>query len=425
MSEKKFDVSLFLCCLMGGLLGFMASEALYRLVTGGLPLILQAGIYFAVTALLICLSGLLCEMVTGNLRGASWSGREIGLGLLMAVLFTLALGLAGGLFQFIYGLGYQNRTISNIQDYIVLIDNSGSTYETDPNEERYSSVVALAGNLDETHRMMVKIFEDEVTGTFPMTETTPQMQSQLSQFFEQYRRYDTMGGTDIEAALTSAAQEYVPEGRSAAVLLLSDGESDVDVNSVAQTYNALGIPIYCVGFSGNGFSGSQLLDLIANSTDGYYCEIDQLSNLSQTVNQMISLSNQRNLLERRRASDVAQILPMILRVVFITLLGVLTGVAIAMTVDSSALLRLPLLLHGLCGLGAGLIMEIGTRTPVPVWILRLLLCLLLSVTAVSFWKTAFDGSFTASGGSFYGNGSIPAADLKKKKQKPEDEKSLL
>lgn len=425
MSEKKFDVSLFLCCLMGGLLGFMASEALYRLVTGGLPLILQAGIYFAVTALLICLSGWLCEMVTGKLRGASWSGREIGLGLLMAVLFTLALGLAGGLFQFIYGLGYQNRTISNIQDYIVLIDNSGSTYETDPNEERYSSVVALAGNLDETHRMMVKIFEDEVTGTFPMTETTPQMQSQLSQFFEQYRRYDTMGGTDIEAALTSAAQEYVPEGRSAAVILLSDGESDVDVNSVAQTYNALGIPIYCVGFSGNGFSGSQLLDLIANSTDGYYCEIDQLSNLSQTVNQMISLSNQRNLLERRRASDVAQILPMILRVVFITLLGVLTGVAIAMTVDSSALLRLPLLLHGLCGLGAGLIMEIGTRTPVPVWILRLLLCLLLSVTAVSFWKTAFDGSFTASSGSFYGNGSIPAADLKKKKQKPEDEKSLL
>src|SRR5699024_2415381 len=163
-------------------------------------------------------------------------GHEIGLGLLMAVLFTLALGLAGGLFQFIYGLGYQNRTISNIQDYIVLIDNSGSTYETDPNEERYSSVVALAGNLDETHRMMVKIFEDEVTGTFPMTETTPQMQSQLSQFFEQYRRYDTMGGTDIEAALTSAAQEYVPEGRSAAVILLSDGESDVDVNSVAQTY---------------------------------------------------------------------------------------------------------------------------------------------------------------------------------------------
>ena len=96
-------------------------------------------------------------------------------------------------------------------------------------------MVALAGNLDETHRMMVKIFEDEVTGTFPMTETTPQMQSQLSQFFEQYRRYDTMGGTDIEAALTSAAQEYVPEGRSAAVILLSDGESDVDVNSVAQT----------------------------------------------------------------------------------------------------------------------------------------------------------------------------------------------
>ena len=390
MSEKKFDVSLFLCCLMGGLLGFMASEALYRLVTGGLPLILQAGIYFAVTALLICLSGWLCEMVTGNLQGASWSGREIGLGLLMAVLFTLALGLAVGLFQFIYGLGYQNRTISNIQDYIVLIDNSGSTYETDPNEERYSSVVALAGNLDETHRMMVKIFEDEVTGTFPMTETTPQMQSQLSQFFEQYRRYDTMGGTDIEAALTSAAQEYVPEGRSAAVILLSDGESSVDVDAVAQTYNALGIPIYCVGFSGNGFSGSQLLDLIANSTDGYYCEIDQLSNLSQTVNQMISLSNQRNLLERRRASDMAQILPMILRVVFITLLGVLTGVAIAMTVDSSALLRLPLLLHGLCGLGAGLIMEIGTRTPVPVWILRLLMCLLLSVTAVSFWKTAFD-----------------------------------
>ena len=425
MSEKKFDVSLFLCCLMGGLLGFMASEALYRLVTGGLPLILQAGIYFAVTALLICLYGWLCEMVTGNLQGASWSGREIGLGLLMAVLFTLALGLAVGLFQFIYGLGYQNRTISNIQDYIVLIDNSGSTYETDPNEERYSSVVALAGNLDETHRMMVKIFEDEVTGTFPMTETTPQMQSQLSQFFEQYRRYDTMGGTDIEAALTSAAQEYVPEGRSAAVILLSDGESSVDVDAVAQTYNALGIPIYCVGFSGNGFSGSQLLDLIANSTDGYYCEIDQLSNLSQTVNQMISLSNQRNLLERRRASDMAQILPMILRVVFITLLGVLTGVAIAMTVDSSALLRLPLLLHGLCGLGAGLIMEIGTRTPVPVWILRLLMCLLLSVTAVSFWKTAFDGSFTASGGSSFGNGSIPAADLKKKKQKPEDEKSLL
>ena len=97
-----------------------------------------------------------------------------------------------------------------------------------------------------------------------------------------------------------------------------------------------------------------------------------------------------------------------------------------MTVDSSALLRLPLLLHGLCGLGGGT--DYGDRNPdacagvdpaashVPSSVRH---------SSILLENRFLTEALPPSGGSFYGNGSIPAADLKKKKQKPEDEKSLL
>lgn len=425
---RKFDTSLFLACLVGAALGYVLAEVLYNgLMLDWLP-VLRTGFYFAVVVLFVCLAGLLCEMVTGNLRSGSWTGKNIGIGFLMTFLAAVVFFLLGMLFQFLYGLGLNIRTAGNVQDYIVLIDNSGSTYDTDPNEERFSSVVSLVQGLDNTHSIMAKVFDETVLGTFPMTPAGPDTVNSLQSFFGQY---DSNGGTDLQNVLMETVNEYTPTGRDTAVVLLSDGISNVDYDAIAAEYTAKNLPIFCVSFADSDREGRGVLTDIADQTNGYFYEIEELSNLSQTVETMIKLANRRQLLDPRRGLDLQNNLARVLRVVFVTVLGVLVAVAVGLAVDSSTVMTSGMPVHAVGALLAGLLAEFGWSL-LSGSLIRLLMSLLISLICVCYIREY--SAVDAEGGAAERPGrKKPSADLgigdpndlRKKKRDSGDPKSLV
>ena len=426
---KKLNLSLLIACLIGGVIGFIAAEAVYGYTQSEWLPVFATGLYFLMVAFCIFLFGLVSEIITGHMRGGAWNARQTGIGIIMVLLMSIACLAAGIVFQFIYGLGMTKKTLTNIQDYIILIDNSGSTSSTDPDEERFSSVLNMVSTLGADNNVSVKVFDDTILGTFPMESVTPDMQNRLSQFFAQF---DSSGGTDMQLALMEAINEYTPNERSAAVLLLSDGESSVDLDLLTNAYNAKGTPIYCLGFSGNGISGSRLLEKIASGTDGYYYEINELSDLTQAVDKMISLANRRMLLGARRGSDRNNTLAMVLRILFTTVLGVLTGVGVALACDSSVILTRGMILHSIASVLAGLLLEFGLQMYMPSVLIHLLMCILFSLILVPYLKTVYsDDSFNGSG-SRKGTSAktrkaddAPAKDLRKRNTESQQEKSLL
>lgn len=425
---KKFDKSLLIACLIGGGVGFLLAEFLYSGVTAEWAPVLRTGLFFAVAALCVCLAAMICECVTGNLKGGTWTGGNIGVGFLVVFGAALTFFLLGMLFQFLYGLGIQKKTANHIQDYIILIDNSGSTNDTDPEEERFSSVVELVGGLDPAHNVMVKVFDEEVLGSFPMTPAGGDAADSLQQFLEEF---DANGGTDLQKVLMEALDEYTPNGREMAVLLLSDGFSEIELDVLSDAFNEKEMPIFCVSFSDTSFEGSQLLSQIAAETNGYYYEIEELSGLTDAVETMIRLAGQRLLLEARKGSDSNAILARILRILFVTVLGCLLGVAVALAVNNSTVMTAGMPVHAAGSFLAGLVIEFGWFL-LPGFVLRLLMILLMSLIAVSYMKSI--PVFPVDPGISYhepGRKKGPkgkhgeAKDLHRDREEPGDPKSLV
>lgn len=411
---RKFDKSLFFACLIGAGIGFILAEFLYTGVAKEWAPMLRTGLFFAVVAFFVCLLALISEMITGNLRGGSWKGRNTGIGLGITLLTALCFFLLGMLFQFLYGIGLNVRTAENVQDYIILIDNSGSTYNTDPDEERFSSVADLAGSLDQTQSLMVKVFDENVLGTFPMTMIGTDTVTDLQNFFAQF---DSNGGTNLQKVLMEAVDEYTPTGRDTAVLLLSDGISQVNLDEISNAYAAKNLPVFCVSFSDSDFAGSNLLTQIANNTNGYYYEIDQLSDLTSAVETMIKLASHRQLLESRRGMDMGNNLARVLRILFVTILGCLLGVGISLTVDNSVVMTKGMPVHAAGSFLAALITEFGWWF-LPGIFIRLLMSILMSLVAVWYFKEIilFDESS-------FGGSEIPKRP--RRVQKPAKPKDLL
>ena len=384
---KKFDLSLFVSCLVGGLLGMFISEYLYKNIAISCHPVLTCGFYFLIVMLGMGSFGLTSEFITGNLRESNWTGGEklkaagIFLGL------TLAFALIAMLFQFLYGLGYSRGHTGTVDDYIILIDNSASTYDTDPDKQRFTAVEELIDGLNDSHQIMIEIFDDQVLDVFPLTMLNNKTRKTIIKFMNNARTLEC-GNTDIQLALMEAIDQYTDTGRSSVLLLLSDGDSYVDYDVIKQAFNNKSLPIYSVAFSGVGFQGNNLLNQLANNTDGFYYHIEELGDLADVVKSMIRLTNQRSLLESRRGSDFHNILAMIERILFVSTLGILMLLILTAAVDIRSLLTQGMVLHVPLSILAGFLIEFGTCY----WnakASRMMACVLFSVIVVYYMKISY------------------------------------
>lgn len=419
---KKINGVLLIACMIGAILGWIAAEAIYKILPASLAAVIQTGIYFSVVMLGIAVAALLSELVV-NRSKSSWSGSEVLRSFLFIIISVLIFGLLGMLFQFIYGLGYTKKQISQIDDYFFVIDNSGSTEGSDPDNERFSAVEAFIRGLNANNQFAVEVFDDAIEGKLPLNQVNDSSLASLVEFNNQMANMEK-GGTEIQLVLSDVVDNYVPNGRSAAAILLSDGESNspVDYKYLGNIFLDKNMPVYCVAFANMGRSGVKTMTKLAEYTDGFYCEIDDLSTLQSTIEDMMTLTSKRSLLERRRGRDVANILAMILRVLFISILGIAVEIAITFILDYEDLLKDALIIHIPFSILSGITAEFVMKMLPNSNVVRLIMCVLMAVIVGSYMKYTYSLESSIELESDWGNDpslqtmkSKTSSDLRKRK----------
>ncbi len=143
-------------------------ELLLGVYGDSMPRAVLIGLYFGVVALSIGLCCLIAELMQPLPSGSSWRARYTDLSWKLLVPATLVLMFLGGsLFQLLYGLHLGGER--QVRDYVLVIDNSGSMLQTDPNDDRFASARELVDRLRDDSRVAVVVFTDQAEVIQPFT----------------------------------------------------------------------------------------------------------------------------------------------------------------------------------------------------------------------------------------------------------------
>ncbi|XP_074319493.1 E3 ubiquitin-protein ligase WAVH1-like isoform X2 [Silene latifolia] len=162
-------------------------------------------------------------------------------------------------------------------DIVAVLDVSGSMGGKKLQKLK-SSMKFLLKKLDPIDRLSIVTFSSDATRLCPLTGMTKNGQAKIEKLINEL---DARGGTNISSGLQTAlsvlAQRRHSDGRTTAIMLMSDGQdrpSTVDVSSVA---------VYTFGL-GNDHD-SQLLQEIASKSDkGTYSIADVEGSNSASLN---------------------------------------------------------------------------------------------------------------------------------------------
>ncbi|MCR5322050.1 MAG: VWA domain-containing protein [Lachnospiraceae bacterium] len=396
--KKKFDLSLLIACLIGGIAGGIAANIVFGKVENEWNPVLSVGVYFAIVSFSICLFGFIMERITRNLTSYvhTTTSREQSI---ILFLTPVAFFVIGVIFQFIYGLGKVKYTEIKADNFIVIIDNSGSTASTDPDEERFSSVVDFAKGLQDGNGMMVTVFSSDAEVVFPFKQKYAGIDTDIAAALAPFQ---ATGGTNIEMALEDSINGYGGgNGKKAVALLFSDGAGNIDMDYITKTYQDAGIPIFTISFSGSNNSGRRLLEELSDKTGGQYFEIGSALTFNQSYQKVKNYQAQRNLLDKRVFSERKKGLYTFLRILFIMLAVIAILPFISYVLDSEEVLKRNLLPKIGEGLAAGVIVELGFRQYFSGSALRIIMCILMAL--ILAWCDVPDIEEYLAGGSGYGD----------------------
>lgn len=387
--QRKINGLLVLFSLIGGAVGAVIGELLLGQLSDRLPGFVVIGLYFGILALSVGLFCLVAEMISPRLNGASWRQRYVGTSWKLLVPATLVmLLLAGAVFEFLYELNVgRARTV---KDIVLIIDNSGSMQETDPDDRRYEAAKSLIGQMDSGKQVAVIVFDDQPELIQPFVRVRDQEVKN-----EVYAAIDalepTNSGTDIGEALQSSMEQIKGQSssRGAMAILLSDGVSSVHLAQVLADYQDRGVAVNTIGLglsmAGGNFEGAALLKDIAEQTGGqYYDEVDA-SNLTFVFQKIYDTLDERTLVTERTGMMENSTYYMILRIIFVLGLGALLGLALGMMFDNRHLAKSFTIGGVVSGLLAGILLELGLNG----WLIgdamiRLLACLILATVMTLF-----------------------------------------
>ena len=379
--NQKFDFSLFISCLSGGIVGGILSGIFYNRTYEMWHPVLVVGTYFAIVAFCISCCGVVSEMCTSHLSGRRLSVdvfvRTMGLLLLTPVVFLAA----GAILQFIYGLVKTEQVTMDATEFIIMIDNSGSTATTDPQEERFSSVVEFVENMNQDQSIMITIFSSKAKLVYPMTQKNQDMAQDVEEILSQY---EADGGTNIQGALEVSLENYKVSDEKAVALLFSDGESKVNMDRIAQAYIDIKVPIFTISFAGTNLAGQRLLVEMAERTGGAYLEIGEGLSFQDSYQKVQNYAAKRILLDRRGNQELGKVWYTLLRIIFLAILVVLLGLVLAVLLDSEEILQKNLLPRIGLGLAAGCIVEFGFKAYLYGAFLRGILCILMSLVFANY-----------------------------------------
>ncbi|MFE9277614.1 vWA domain-containing protein [Paenibacillus glucanolyticus] len=358
--QRKINPLLLLLSLVGGGIGFAIGEFLLRQWGTGLPVIVVTGIYFGILAFCIGLACLIAELISPRLSGSSWRQRYTGTSWKLLIPSTLvALFLLGMLFEWVYQLN--PGSAKPVKDVVLVIDNSGSMKDTDPNQDRYTAAKNLINRMDRDNRVSVIVFDHATTLLQPFTRVKNQeIKDEIMAEIDGLATTD--GGTDISLALEdtmSHIQESQDAGRSAMVIMLSDGFSETDHDRVLADYKQQQIAVNTIGLSLVYKDGANLLQTIAAETGGQYYDVQNAADLSFVFQKIYDDVGDRSLLTKRTGAMEDSVYYQIGRIAAMLLIGTAMGLALGLVFDNRYLARSFSIGGAVSGLLAGVVLEFG------------------------------------------------------------------
>jgi len=313
----KFDYIMAVVTVFAGIAAFAFGEWILEVM--GEPYALTMALYFCaavvIIATLTCFAAFKLSPIRMELPYGTFFGKALGSVLIFSFLLSLCVG---ALFQFLYGLG-DGIHAEPTDNYIIVIDNSGSMQVNDPTFERYSALKELFLVMQPHQTIGVYVFTDTFAEVFPSQNITPETIDQFDEIFSPYMV--SRGGTDLMSPLADIAQRQLasPLLGKTAVIVISDGECQVDNIVLRQCVDA-GLIVHTVGVSRVNLRS---LTRIARATGGVYQSVSEISDLVDVLHGLPNIQSARMLVGYRGGPLAFSGFYAFLRVLFLFVLGLI------------------------------------------------------------------------------------------------------
>ncbi len=382
---RKLFIPGFILTLVYGVIYYILGEIIVKSLFNNLWNPLAVAIYVVLFAILLIPILLLIARGSGNMQGGL-GGFFAMTGLLLVILFMSTL-----LLEFLYELGGKVSTYTPTS-YIFVIDDSASMSYNDFENERVSAIPEIMEG--ESIPYAVYKFSDDAT---------------LIRDMDMYQGADNLSFasdgiyTDVLNSLYTVSQGIkageIDGGQRPKILLLSDGDSYADgLEDVLKEFNDLGISVSTVGF---GDANDTLMTDIAEGTGGVYIKCTDLNALKDDIERSISSFSTRTLLTpRRRVKWDA--LYMILRILFLTIIGVIISFIKRNGAFDSPNANLLLIISASQGLVAAILCEFIVRSRGGLARLLLVLLWAFMTLGIEEYQSVF-GNSPIGGGNNYEN----------------------
>lgn len=372
----KLDFKLLIASAIAGLAGFLSVQALYALWQGTIVKPVLIAILAAVFVLICCTAICLTVMLTMNTKDEFLFLYGRGAIIVGLVCCMIPLFLCTMLFEWIYDS--QEAKAAGASSYIFLLDESGSMETNDPDLQRYNAVESVVRTLPEDVPYAVYMFSDDCVRIRDMAPASAEMAQRPADADH------TMGGkTNIKNALTLVYNDldsgYTEGGSRPQLLLLTDGyASDMGGlfgKRILKSYQKAGIAVSTIGL---GQVDEDLLSEIAAETKGQYVRVSDAHQLTQGFVTAAYQTGERDLISRRSVLEMDW-LYLLLRIFFLTLIGIMVAIMKAMSCggDSSALIVIE---GAIAALAAAIVMEAGLSAGMPVFLCRFVYWMALAIT---------------------------------------------
>lgn len=367
--RQEFNLLMLVITLILGALAWIPCYALHRVLEGVIPDPVLIGLLFGIFALILAIGVFLVSMISGSFEKNLISGGESGSAIAFLALGVLLLAVLAGVFQWIYSLRIRPESVEPTS-YVFLIDDSGSTADSDPQQLRYDAIGQVLKDKDADFPYMVYGFADNVT---LLREMQP-----VSAGGEKLQGVSS-GGTAIKLVLEKVLNDYKNKrwdgGAAPKVVLLTDGYPTdftffTEISGILREYARSNISISAVGLGG---ADATLMEEIASRTNGVYVDIQDAALLAEAMTSAASsFSSVGDLVTTRYDHSLSGLFGF-LRVLFVALLGVGIGL-LAMVAygqaDSAGLILISSIVKSVIG---ALLLELLTsllRLPdPPLWCL--------------------------------------------------------
>lgn len=362
MLERKVNILMLIFGMIGGFIGFLAGEWLLEEFTYIIPDSFLSGIYFGILAFCIGIMCIMAEIFFTKINSKSWRNKyyKSSLKYLIPCTFIMLFACAG-LLQYIYGLNFQK--VKEINDVVMLIDISGSMANTDSENRRFTAVENLLLQMDEQKRAAVFVFDESVKNIQDMRYVTYELKKGIKEKLASYSV--PSGRTNIKDALEKAfshINETSEADRAAMVILLSDGDDSFGLGqnfkATVDPYRKADIPVFTIGMNN---SNEGMLKRISRYSGGNYYSVSKVDEIENIFERVYKERDLRLLMGERTGSASYKILYAAMRVLFMSIVGMLIGLSVGVLFDNKYIAR-SLAIGGIAaGTASGFILEIGFR----------------------------------------------------------------